>query len=312
MAVELPPKWVQTDANGRTIDAAAFALKTRLDAVAELLPLAAAKADEDPAFVHRLRVWTRRSGAALELYDELLPRRRRRWMKKQLKRIRHAANDARDCDVLIERLTKEKKSDTLKLWLKEARAERAKAQKAVVKIDRRLGRDHRLKRRIDKLVKRTRAGGKRREGASVSFDDWSRERLPRFVEQFFAAIPTDETDTAAMHRFRVRGKELRYAIELLAGAYPERLRTSLYPVIEAMLDRLGAINDLATSASRLRQKLTDSHDERARFWQRMLSGERARLQRAVKTFWSDYTPVMFEELRERLEAVLGDELGRGR
>ena len=42
--------------------------------------------------------------AALRLYDDLLPRRWCLWLQKQLKRVRRAANNARDCDVLIERL----------------------------------------------------------------------------------------------------------------------------------------------------------------------------------------------------------------
>jgi hypothetical protein len=77
-------KWIEGVAAGdRTGDVALRALRIRLGAVLELLPLAAEKAEEDTEHIHQLRVWTRRAVAALELYEDLLPRRRTSWMKKQ-------------------------------------------------------------------------------------------------------------------------------------------------------------------------------------------------------------------------------------
>ena len=114
----------------RVSDVAALTLQKCLQSVLHYLPLAADKANEDPEHIHHLRVWTRRSAAALRLYKGLLPRRRRRSIKKQLKRIRTAANDARDLDVLIQRLEKQSGQGT-KSWLKNARRERREAQRAV-------------------------------------------------------------------------------------------------------------------------------------------------------------------------------------
>ena len=66
-------KWASApspDANVAKV--AVGALNGRLDAVLHYLPLATHKADEDPEYVHQLRVWTRRATAALRLYEQLI------------------------------------------------------------------------------------------------------------------------------------------------------------------------------------------------------------------------------------------------
>ena len=88
-------------------DAARRSLETRLAVVAHTLPLAAHLSEHDIEHVHRLRVATRRAAAALKLYRDWLPQKTRRWFKKRLRQIRRAAGEARDLDVLIQRLQRE-------------------------------------------------------------------------------------------------------------------------------------------------------------------------------------------------------------
>jgi CHAD domain-containing protein len=234
-----------------------------------------------------------------------MPRRRFSWMKKQLKRVRRASNDARDCDVLIERLRK-KRGGGMKRWKEQVRAAREKAQKAVIGVHKRLGRKDRFARRIEKLLQRVRSRGEEKSGAALPcFEDWARERLRPLVEKFFGAVPTDRADETALHRFRIRGKELRYALELLAGAFPEEFRTRLYSTIEAMQDRLGDINDLAAAKTRLQQKLEAASDAaEAAFWRRLLASEQAQFDQARQTFWHWCTAQMLQELRDGFEALL--------
>ena len=87
-------KWVQgTSPRDPATDVAVRTLRGRLSAVWHCLPLAALEPDLEK--VHQLRVWSRRAAAALGLYEDLLPRRQFRWLKKRLRKIRRAANDAR-------------------------------------------------------------------------------------------------------------------------------------------------------------------------------------------------------------------------
>ena len=76
------------------------------------------------------------------------------------------------------------------------------------------------------------------------------------VEAFFAAVPVDHTDAKALHIFRIRGKDLRYAMEVLAGAFADEFKTQLYPAVESMQERLGEVNDLVTAQESCHGKST--------------------------------------------------------
>jgi CHAD domain-containing protein len=203
-------------------------LEARLGAVRHFLPLAAEKAEEDSEYVHQLRVWARRASAALRLFEDLLPRRRVARMKKQLKRLRRAANDARDCDVFLARLAEERMQPLTKYREKEARARRAAAQQPIIAIYARLKHHNRLDHGISELLRGVRRHG-RGHGDDNSFRDWARAKLLPLVERFLQAVPTGGADLVALHHFRIRGKQLRYAMELLAPAFRAEFRDKLYP-----------------------------------------------------------------------------------
>jgi CHAD domain-containing protein len=132
-------KWIDdVRAGERACRVAVRTLESRLAAVLELLPLAAHRADEDMEHVHALRVWTRRAAAAVTLYEEMMPRRRTAWIRKQLRRIRRAAGEARECDVLIVRLRRMPTLSGNRLWLQETCGRRVAAQKLITRVDRRL------------------------------------------------------------------------------------------------------------------------------------------------------------------------------
>jgi CHAD domain-containing protein len=86
---------------------AARTLRNRLDAVWRELPAAGSRTVRDSESVHRLRVATRRAIAAMDAFHDLLPMRRSKWFAKRLRRIRRSAGEARDLDVLTDRLAGE-------------------------------------------------------------------------------------------------------------------------------------------------------------------------------------------------------------
>ena len=311
MKQAITDKWLPDLSPDEPIHIAAVrTLKDRLRAVQYYLPLAAKKAEEDVEHVHELRVWTRRATTALRLYQEVIPRRRLRWLKKQLRRIRRAANDARDSDVLIQRLKQKALGHGTRRWLKAALAERAEAQGIIVAVHNRLRRDDRFARRIDKLLKRVASRGKKQGRQAPRFGGWARERLWRAVLEFFAVAPADPNDAAALHQFRICGKQFRYVIELLAAAFPDRLKTELYPVIEKMQDQLGDINDLVTAQAKLREKIKRaSKPAQATDWRRLLAAEQAQFEQARHLFWDWCTPGMLKELRGGFEALLSVQRG---
>jgi hypothetical protein len=123
--------------------------------------------------------------------------------------------------------------------------------------------------------------------------------------EFFDAVPSDLSDESALHQFRIRGKELRYGVELLAGAFPERLRTELYPAVEAMQDRLGEMNDMAVAKARLQHQIeTAGRTSETAGWRRLLAGEEKQLDRAKKAFWEGCTLHDLQYLRAGFESLL--------
>lgn len=309
----LREKWIAGAAGDRTGDVAVRALQNRLSAVQQLLPLAARKAQDDIEYVHELRVWARRAAAALGLYKDLIPHRRFSWMRKQLKRIRRASSHARNCDVLMEWLRQKRSSLGAKRWLEELCAERKEAQKAVVDVCERLEHGRLFARRIDKLLQKVRSSGEEKTGAASSrFGNQAQERLGPVVEQFCRAVPSDMTDEAALHQFRIRGKKLRYTMELLAGAFPDEFRTMLYAIIEVMQARLGEINDLATTKTRLQQKLEAAGSTaEAVSWRRLLASGQRQFDQARQAFQDWCTPQRLQELCHGFEPLTGRPIQTG-
>jgi CHAD domain-containing protein len=82
-------------------DAARRVLTVRLSVVRDLLSLALHEADKDVEFVHQLRFSTRRARAALESFGCCLPSKIYKKARKELRRIRRAANEPRDWDVFL-------------------------------------------------------------------------------------------------------------------------------------------------------------------------------------------------------------------
>src|SRR5688572_19999557 len=145
-------KWIDAiDADGSVCDAARRSLEARLMPVFHNLPLAAYHAQQDSEHVHRLRVSTRRAMAALKLYRDYLPRKRVRWVKKELKQIRRTAGEARDLDVLAERLTRDYGERAAPIVSKIARL-RAGIQPEIVHLAERMRRDDRFVRKTAKLL----------------------------------------------------------------------------------------------------------------------------------------------------------------
>ena len=72
-------------------------------------------------------------------------------------------------------------------------------------------------------------------------------KLAPFVNEFFSAAQADLTDIEALHQMRIAGKQVRYAMELLAGAFDRSFRGELYATFAEVQQKLGTINDHATA-----------------------------------------------------------------
>jgi CHAD domain-containing protein len=243
-------KWIDGLCRECSVDEAAQrSLEARLGAVAHWLPLAAHLADRDIEHVHRLRVSTRRAVAAIKLYRDWLPRKEHRWMRKRLKKVRRAAGDARDLDVFAQRLEREG-GERVAPVLTMVAERRRQVQPAIVEVAERCRHEDQFVRRTSELLLGIRSP-KDRKKSPMSFEDFARRQLHTSATEFFRVLPDDAADTTALHQFRIRSKELRYAIELLASGVEPIVRDEHYPVVEELQERLGRINDHVVARNQL-------------------------------------------------------------
>jgi CHAD domain-containing protein len=294
-------KWIDGLSSESSVsEAARLSLDARLAAVTYWLPLAATYAHHDIEYVHRLRVATRRAAAALKLYRGWLPRRPARWLKRRLRKIRRAAGDARDLDVLIARLrqTLGPRGDDL---LADLVQRRAAAQRAISAARDSASRENRMRCKVDRLLSGIAPRGHVSQAdRQRPFRDWAAERISTIANRFFAAIP-DDSDRAALHQFRICGKRLRYAMELLAPAFGLELRETYYPVVEELQERLGRINDYATGSDRLRQWSESADDcQRRALLDECVEHEQTQLAQELDAYRQWWTPQQAESLRQGL------------
>jgi CHAD domain-containing protein len=186
------------------------------------------------------------------MYRELVPEWRAAWIEKQLKRIREASNDARDSDVFARRLEQDSENAAALELAKRVRVHRVESQQSIAEVYQRLKHKRRFERRIAKLLKRVRLRGKKIKAKNPCFSEWSTKKFTQLLDEFFQAAKCHHSDVEALHAFRISGKKVRYAMELLAGAYPEHFRQDVYSGLEKLQDKLGRINDHVNSGKRIR------------------------------------------------------------
>jgi CHAD domain-containing protein len=279
----------------RAVDVAERALADRLKAVLRYLRRAVKRPNE-PENVHQLRVWSRRSEAALTLYADLLPRRLFKRVQRMARQARRAAGRARDCDVFAPQVTGPDGK-----WPPGLKRERVQAQRELVALFDRLDSGRMLKKSTKKLLKRMQ---ERNENSHETLAERARDSLRPIVFSFFDTFPGPIGDDE-LHRFRIIGKDLRYALELLAGAFPASMREDIYPVLSNLQEKLGRINDLVVARERFREELETRHDPaELSDLRRKLSAAEEELSRLRDGFHRWWTPELSQSLRGRFEDLL--------
>jgi CHAD domain-containing protein len=291
-------KWIQVDSPDVRVRAVAErTVEVRLEAVRHFLPLAADHADEDVEYVHQLRVATRRCVAALDLYGKLFPKESRKALGQRLKAIRRAAGRARDFDVLLLRHASQADSPTAEQFVSNVRGRRVEAQTPLREIHQQLAESNELPLLLQQMFRTKPATT---DSGSPSFRGWATTRLDKTVRTFFAAEPRNLSDLESLHAFRIRGKELRYAMEMLVGAFPKTFQTRLYPLIERLQERLGSINDHAVAVKRFRDWAEETADPVVRkHLQSLIKKERRELRKSLFRFACWWTPGRSKQVHRR-------------
>ena len=246
-------KWIEDlEAAMPVPDAARHVLTVRLDVVRHALPLSLHHADEDPEYVHQLRVATRRAAAALRIFATCLPDKAARSARKTLCTIRRAAGEARDWDVFHGFLANwaprqsPARRPGVDFLLGYAKAQRDAAQQHLLEA----AGDYPPE--FDRFVAETVAAVERPADRSLRrLVDLARTLLAQLLNDLDVAAARDLDAYENLHQVRIAGKGLRYAMEVVAPCFPERFRTQVYPAVEEMQEILGRANDSHVAAGRI-------------------------------------------------------------
>jgi CHAD domain-containing protein len=246
-------KWIsELRATTPVADAARHVLTVRLEVVRDYLPLALEQADNDPEYVHQLRVGTRRARAALDIFACCLPSRVYKGACKQLRNVRQVAGEARDWDVFLASLTQWASThgrrlrpglDCLVGYLV------AKREAAQLQLEQ-AAKDYPFA--FERFLAETVAAVHKPNDLRLrTLVDLALPRLTSLLRELNKAASLDLEAHEHLHRIRILGKKLRYAMEVFADCFAPAFRAELYPAVEAMQEILGNANDSYVACRRL-------------------------------------------------------------
>ena len=243
-------RWtVRDDGHVPTGHVAVKTLRTRLEAVWSELRYACASngsTTDDVEHVHQLRVATRRTLAAFHAFRKLLPARRRAWFEKRLVRLRRAAGEARDLDVLSARLAQPatpaaRARHRLVSMLSK---QRAQSRTPIQELHEKLVEED-WPGRVERLLENI---GRRRH--QPPFSTFARRHFKPMIAEFFEAADHKLRNASELHALRIQGKKLRYALEIFATVLPVKAGFKCRESLERMQRTLGDFTDHSAAADR--------------------------------------------------------------
>lgn len=281
---------------------AARTLRKRLDTVWQELSIAGGGSSRDAERVHRLRVATRRAIAALDAFGDLLPGKRSDWFSKQLRRIRRAAGEARDLDVLTTRLKGESGTTgggQARRRLVTMLAKQREVSRQPIRIEHERLVDDWLD-RSERLLAAIDTGR-----SQPAFRAYAHRRFRPMMRRFFAAADRKVRSADDLHALRIEGKKLRYAMEIFAPVFAPRIRARCHDALEHLQETLGDFTDHATAADRFRRLAQEKSAAANRdILVRLHQQEELRADEARKAFVNWWDARRRRALRRRFEQTL--------
>jgi CHAD domain-containing protein len=227
--------------------AASAILRRRLTVVCSCWSQAHGDRREQAENVHALRVSTRRAVAALDAFRSLLPKKRRRKLKSELRKVRKSVDQLRNLDVLAELLVSSPRRPGRR---RQALVDRLREERCCVLEALNMQRQCTppLRRQAQKTLARVtwrKALGRK----EPSLGDFARRSVRQSADRFLHAALSAQLDSMdGMHRLRIQAKKLRYTLELFGDALPAERCKEVRRELRKLQQELGTIRDHAMAA----------------------------------------------------------------
>ncbi len=246
-------KWIPgLSAEMPVAEAARLVTSARLSIVEQYLPRVIGRHSNDPENVHQLRVGTRRAVAALDFFADTIPEAIFRKVRRSLRDLRRAAGHARDWDVF---------RDALATWAKQRGASErpgidfllgycaAQRTAAQMELEKTVGDSpEKIVKRFHHLIDAIHASDPVTDESLVSL---ALAGLRKLLDEIEAVMASRPLNSDQLHRIRIIGKRLRYAMEIGVDCFPPPFRESVYPSIVQLQETLGDANDCKVAVERL-------------------------------------------------------------
>jgi triphosphatase len=228
--------------------------------------LPAALDGRDAEGVHQVRVGLRRFRSALSLFKRFLPASQRDWLNTEAKWLADQLGPVRDLDVFIAdvkaRADKGAQDAALDPLMHAAKIAHHNAQAAAITALR-SPRMRRFMARLDTWIEG--------RGWYADTDDapdaaaFAREALNKRLRKIRAVAARAETlSVAERHALRIAVKKLRYGIEFMTPALPEKRVARTQTVLKQLQDSLGHLNDLDVAERTITLISTDAPEQSRR------------------------------------------------
>jgi CHAD domain-containing protein len=299
VVVPTDSKWITGISPGQVVcEVAGQVLDARLKAVHHFLPLAAEKSDEDVEHVHQLRISVRRAVEAVRIFSGLMEEAEVDALRDRLRRIRLAADEARNWDVMVERFSHG--GDIPTKIVEQVKARRREVQGPIVAVYQEITADA-CEAKIEGLVQEVESHrhgeGKRRFGRQAP------KYLTPVVKKFFKSAESDLTTDDSFHALRISTKKLRYTMEIVAVSFDSAFHKRLYRQVTLFQDLLGTVNDHATARTLFgdwRSKCEDA--EQKAFLEGLLLAEQRATEDLRAAFLATWTPKVVAGLKRQFRA----------
>jgi hypothetical protein len=125
----------------------------------------------------------------------------------------------------------------------------------------------------------------------ATFGDLAAARFGARLAALNAAVETNPTEPADLHRLRILGKRARYELEIFATCFPPAFKDAVYPAVEQLQELLGEIQDASVGVDRLaglrdrvKQSVPDEWPRLQKGFEGQLKALRAKIPAGRKAF----------------------------